>query len=431
MSMFEIHGGFTGLAASSRVRLARNIKGYPFRLTEQQHSEIADKIFAALKENPTIGPEFDKKQIIPRSTEASQLVEEHLISPELAQNGGWLIVSKDSGVSIMVGEEDHLRLQVIGTGLCPKECLETANRVASLIEAALPFAYDERLGYLTACPTNIGTGLRASIMLHLPMLTATEQMDRIIGYAGSRGCAVRGTYGEGSQAVGGFYQVSNQVTLGASAAELTDKLVETATTIIDAEKKAREQVRNQNEPALRDRIYRAAGTMKSAYLIDTSEAVQCISDVLIGLQMGFLSGMDAQKLYALEEHIRPAMLTGAPQDRDKKRAEILREATYRRYSPAELNGDIENGKLRIMCTRTPARDVEIRTLRCAHLRFSIIHSPLSIMLNFSYSERSVIYVLSKPFYRACPSGTDACTGSGRFVRPQLHWLGAPAARPAA
>ena len=102
MSMFEIHGGFTGLAASSRVRLARNIKGYPFRLTEQQHSEIADKIFAALKENPTIGPEFDKKQIIPRSTEASQLVEEHLISPELAQNGGWLIVSKDGGVSIMV-----------------------------------------------------------------------------------------------------------------------------------------------------------------------------------------------------------------------------------------------------------------------------------------------------------------------------------------
>ena len=104
MSMFEIHGGFTGLAASSRVRLARNIKGYPFRLTEQQHSEIADKVFAALKENPTIGPEFDKKQIIPRSTEASQLVEEHLISPELAQNGGWLIVSKDSGVSIMASE---------------------------------------------------------------------------------------------------------------------------------------------------------------------------------------------------------------------------------------------------------------------------------------------------------------------------------------
>lgn len=326
MSMFEIHGGFTGLAASSRVRLARNLKGYPFRLTEAQHKEIADKVFATLQNNPTIGSEFEKKQIIPRSTEASQLVEEHLISPELAQNGGWLIVSKDGGVSIMVGEEDHLRLQVIGTGLCPKECLQTADRIASLIEAELPFAYDARLGYLTACPTNIGTGLRASIMLHLPMLTATGEIGRMTGYAGSRGCAVRGAYGEGSKAVGGFYQISNQVTLGASAAELTDKLVETATTIIDAEKKAREQVRSQNEDGLRDRIYRAAGTLRSAYLIDTSEAVQCISDVLVGLQMGMLSGMDPQKLYELEQRIRPAMLTGAPQERDRKRAELLRDA---------------------------------------------------------------------------------------------------------
>lgn len=326
MSMFTINGGCTGLAASSRVRLARNLKGYPFRLTDVQHKEIADKVFAALQNNPTIGPEFEKKQIIPRSTEASQLVEEHLISPELAQNGGWLIVSKDGGVSIMVGEEDHLRLQVIGTGLCPKECLETANRIAALIESELPFAYDERLGYLTACPTNIGTGLRASIMLHLPMLTATGEIGRMTGYAGSRGCAVRGAYGEGSKAVGGFYQISNQVTLGASAAELTDKLVETATTIIDAEKKAREQVRSQNEAGLRDRIYRAAGTLRSAYLIDTSEAVQCISDVLVGLQMGLLSGAEPQKLYELEQRIRPAMLNGAPQERDRKRAELLREA---------------------------------------------------------------------------------------------------------
>lgn len=326
MSMFEIHGGFTGLAASSRVRLARNLKGYPFRLTEAQHSEIADKVFSTLQNNPTIGSEFEKKQIIPRSTEASQLVEEHLISPELAQNGGWLIVSKDGGVSIMVGEEDHLRLQVIGTGLCPKECLETANRIAALIEAALPFAYDERLGYLTACPTNVGTGLRASIMLHLPMLTATNEIGRLVGYAGSRGCAVRGAYGEGSKAVGGFYQISNQVTLGTSAAKLTDKLVETATTIIDAEKKAREQVRSQNEAGLRDRIYRAAGTLRSAYLIETAEAIQCISDVLVGLQMGLLSGIDPQQLYALEQRIRPAMLTGAPQERDQKRAAMLREA---------------------------------------------------------------------------------------------------------
>lgn len=326
MSMFEIHGGFTGLAASSRVRLARNVKGYPFRLTAAQHSEIAEKVFAALRENPTIGPEFEKKQIIPRSTEASRLVEEHLISPELAQNGGWLIVSKDGGVSVMIGEEDHLRLQVIGDGLCVKECLETASRIAALIEAALPFAYDERLGYLTACPTNIGTGLRASVMLHLPLLTAAGGITRMTGYAGSRGCAVRGAYGEGSRAVGGFYQISNQVTLGASAAELTDRLVETAAAIIDAEKKAREQVRSQNEAALRDRVCRAAGTLRSAYLIETGEAIQCISDVLVGLQMGMLQGVEPQALYALETSIRPAMLTGGPQDRDRRRAELLRSA---------------------------------------------------------------------------------------------------------
>ncbi len=326
MSMFEIHGGFTGLAASSRVRLARNLKGYPFRLTAAQHSEIAEKVFAALHNNPTIGPEFEKKQIIPRSTEASQLVEEHLISPELAQNGGWLIVSRDGGVSIMVGEEDHLRLQVIGTGLCPKECLDTANRISALIENELPFAFDARLGYLTACPTNLGTGLRASVMLHLPMLTAVGQINQITGYAGSRGCAVRGAYGEGSKAIGGFYQISNQVTLGASAADLTGRLVETATAVIDAEKKAREQVRAQNEAALRDRICRSAGTMKSAFLMETGEALTCISDVLIGLQMGFLTGADPQALYQLEQAVRPAMLTGAPQERDQKRAQMLRQA---------------------------------------------------------------------------------------------------------
>ena len=327
MSLFTITGGFAGLAASSRVRLARNLKGLPFRLTAAQQAEVADKVFAALRENPTIGAAFRKKQIVPRSTEAAQLVEQHLISPELAESGGWLILSDDGGVAIMVGEEDHLRLQVIGTGLCPKECLETAERLAALIEAAAPFAYDAELGYLTACPTNVGTGLRASVMLHLPMLTAAGGIGRMTGFAGSRGCAVRGAYGEGSQAVGGFYQISNQVTLGASAAALTDKLVEVAAAVIDAEKQTREQVRAQSETALRDRVCRAAGTLRSAYLIESAEAVQCISDVLVGLQMGLLTGAEPQALYALEQRIRPAMLTGSPQERDAARAELLRKAT--------------------------------------------------------------------------------------------------------
>ena len=160
-------------------------------------------------------------------------------------------------------------------------------------------------------------------MLHLPVLTATGAIGRMAGYAGSRGCAVRGAYGEGSKAVGGFYQISNQVTLGASAAELTDKLVETATAIIDAEKKAREQVRSQDEDGLRDRVCRAAGTLRSAYRDrhQRSRAVHlgCAGRLADGAAQ---SVHHPQKLYELEQRIRPAMLTGAPQERDQKRAAI-------------------------------------------------------------------------------------------------------------
>ncbi len=326
MSMFSIKGGFTGLAVSSRVRLARNIKGFPFRLSDAQRKEIADKVSGALKGNPAIGSEFELRRIAPNTGEAAKLVEERIISPDLAANGGWLIVSKDGAVSVMIGEEDHLRLQVIGTGLCPKECLETAERITALIANELPFAYDERLGYLTACPTNVGTGLRASVMLHLPMLAETGNIQQVTGYAGSRGCAVRGAYGEGSKPVGGFYQISNQVTLGASAEELTDRLVETATAVIDAEKNVREQLR-ERDLRLRDRVCRAAGIMKSAYLMDSNEAIQRISDVMVGLQIGCLKGAEPEAMYELEKNIRPAMLEGSPEERDKKRAELMREAS--------------------------------------------------------------------------------------------------------
>lgn len=326
MGMFTITGGFTDIAVSSRVRLARNITGYPFHLSEAQKKEIADKVYTALKNTPAIGAAFTQQKIIAHSPEAARLIEQRLISPDLAERGGWLILSDDNGVSIMVGEEDHIRLQVLGVGLCPKECLDTANKVADLLGNTLPYAYDERLGYLTACPTNVGTGLRTSVMLHLPILTETGNIQQVAGFAGSCGCAVRGAYGEGSKAIGGFYQISNQITLGISAVQLTEKLIQTATTIIDAEKKIREQVRSKNELLLCDRIRRAAGTMQSAWLMDSKEAIQCISDVLVGLQMGYLSGITAQTLYTLEQNVRPAMLTGTPQERDQKRAQMIRNA---------------------------------------------------------------------------------------------------------
>lgn len=325
MSSFKIEGGFAGLAASTRVRLARNFKGYAYRgLTVEQYREIADRIWNAFQTAPAIASAFTKTEIRPNSAEGAALVEKHLISPELAQSGGWLIASKDGGVAIMVGEEDHMRLQVIGTGLCPKECMTEARRLASLIESQIPMDFDDTLGYLTACPSNLGTGLRASIMLHLPLLGGAGRIQDVIAAAGRQGFTVRGAYGEGSQAVGGFYQLSNQVTLGVSEDAIIDKLVALATEVIEREKKLREQLRSQNEPALADRICRAAGVLKTARLIETGEAVECLSNVLIGLSMSYLTGVSPTEVCAMEQAIRPAVLGGAPAERDRKRADMLR-----------------------------------------------------------------------------------------------------------
>lgn len=326
MSTFKIQGGFTGLAASTRVRLARNVKGYPYRgLTAEQYKEIADKIWNALQTAPAIASDFTMTEIRPNSAEGASLVETHRISPELAQAGGWLIASRDGGVAIMIGEEDHMRLQVIGSGLCPKECMEEARRLTALIESQVPMDFDENLGYLTACPSNLGTGLRASVMLHLPLLSAAGRIQGVISAAGRQGFTVRGAYGEGSQAVGGFYQISNQVTLGVSEDTIVDKLIELTTEVIEAEKKLREQARSQNETAFADRICRAAGVLKTARLIETNEAVDCLSNVLVGLSMGYLSGVSPTEVCDIEQAIRPAVLGGQPQERDQKRASLLRQ----------------------------------------------------------------------------------------------------------
>ena len=313
MSSFKIQGGFAGLAASTRVRLARNLKGYPYRgLTAQQYREIADKIWNAILTAPAIASVFTTTEIRPNDAAGVALVEKHLI------------VSKDNGVSIMIGEEDHMRLQVIGTGLCPKECMTEARRLAALIEGQVPMDFDENLGYLTACPSNLGTGLRASIMLHLPLLGSAGRIQDVISAAGRQGFTVRGAYGEGSKAVGGFYQLSNQVTLGISEDAIIDKLVALATNVIEQEKNLREQMRSQNGTALADRICRAAGVLKTARLIETGEAVQCLSDVLIGLSMGYLAGLSPEEVCSMEEAVRPAVLGGSPAERDRKRADLLR-----------------------------------------------------------------------------------------------------------
>lgn len=328
MRNFTIQGGFSGLAASTRVRLARNIKGYPYRnLTPGQLDEIAHQVWDALETAPTVSKGLTMTDVRAGSREAMQLIEKHMISPAFAQHGGKLIASESGDIAIMLGEEDHIRLQVMGAGLCPKECMKTARCIADLIASRVFFDYSDQLGYLTACPSNLGTGLRVSVMLHLPVLTESGAVERMIAWAARQGFAVRGAYGEGTNAAGGFYQLSNQITLGLSEDAIVEKFIAAATEVIDQEKKAREQVRTANEDALFDRIARAVGILRYARLLSSEETARCISDVLIGLQMGYLSGVQAQTLIDAEQDTRPALIMGEPNARDRVRAERLRRDT--------------------------------------------------------------------------------------------------------
>lgn len=326
MSDFTFHGGFGDLCASTRVRLARNLKGYPYRnLTDGQKNEIADKVMAAIAAAPAISAQFTRRTLRPNDPEGAALIERHLISPEFARTGGPLITTADGGVSIMIGEEDHLRIQVLSTGLCPRECLDAGRRLATLIEAGAPMDYSEQLGYLTACPSNLGTGLRVSVMLHLPMLAENGGIQQLMNRAGRQGFTVRGAYGEGSRAVGGFYQLSNQITLGLSEDAICDRLLSAATETITLEKRAREELRAANEPALADKICRAAGALQTARLMASDEAADCLSLALMGVQLGYLTGVTGEELVAAEQNTRPALLPGDPAARDTARAKQLRE----------------------------------------------------------------------------------------------------------
>lgn len=332
MSTFQIEGGFEGIVASSRVRLARNIKGYTYgQQPAEIQKEMADKVWETIRNTPAIAADFERHEVRPGTTETAAWVENHAISPALAQRGGWVLIAKDGGASIMIGEEDHIRIQVMGTGLCPRECLAEAQHLAALLEHSIPMDFDEKLGYLTACPTNLGTGLRVSVMLHLPMLTATNAMQSIIGWAGRQGCAVRGAFGEGSEAEGGLYQLSNQITLGVSEDTLAARLIEVASHLIEEEERIRQMARERDEIGLLDQIGRSAGVLQTARRISTKEALTCLSNIRMGLQMGIVRGVTPREVCAINNRIHPASLALragkdlSPAERDSMRADLLRQ----------------------------------------------------------------------------------------------------------
>lgn len=319
------------VVVSTRIRLARNLADVPFpaRITS---GEDIEKVHTLAKESLLKSPEFkyfrlsDMPEISRRA-----LIERNIISSDLARSSfGGLIANGDESISVMIMEEDHYRLQSLKSGLALKAAYSEADELDNMLAAGVKYAYDENFGFLTSCPTNLGTGLRASLMLHLPALTAAKGMPRIISMVGKIGMTVRGAFGEGSAAAGAFYQISNQITLGVSEKEILSRLLSTANKVIDFERSTRSELYKSLGIALEDRVWRAVGVLRNARRMSDAEAQKLISDVAFGASLGIVPRLTASGLYKVMMDTRPAIIAerlddAQPQQRDIARADVLRE----------------------------------------------------------------------------------------------------------
>lgn len=317
----------------TRVRLARNLKKYPFpcRLNLVGKNQVAKEITDAVKSTGfAISGGLDVYEI-KDLTEPQRiaLVENHFVSPEFINdaNGKVLILSKDREVSIMINEEDHIRLQVIKKGFKLEEAYDLADKIDTLLDEALGFAFDEKLGFLTQCPTNLGTGMRASVMLHLPALQRSRAIGRIAGNLQKLGLTIRGTYGEGTDPKGAMYQLSNQVTLGISEKSAIENLKNITSQLITQEQKTQSRMIESLE--CQDEISRSLGILKSAKLMTCDEAIKLLSNLRFGIECGYIDSVDINTADKLIYDIQPATMMVnknqkiSPRDRDILRAEIL------------------------------------------------------------------------------------------------------------
>jgi protein arginine kinase len=320
------------IVITSRIRLARNLKNhkFPIKLDAEESKTIISDTNEAMKHS---GLNFELIYMNDLSElDKNILIEKHLISPSLAKNknGGAILLSEDNKISIMINEEDHLRIQIIGTGMCLNECWEAANKVDDVLEEYLDYAFDKELGYITSCPTNIGTGMRASVMLHIPALSITNQTEKLLYGVSQLGVAVRGVYGEGTKSMGYLYQISNQGTLGASEETLIEKIEQIVMQIIDKEIRIRDHILKNNVDELEDEIYRSYGILTNARSIVTDEAMKLLSYLKLGKEMDLIDKVESIDLYDLMIKIQPNYLLSiinkdmTIQERDKKRAELIR-----------------------------------------------------------------------------------------------------------
>lgn len=321
-----------GIVVSSRVRLARNLSDLPFprRMTAQMLCDLNQRVKNAVAEiSEPLGIElkFIDMDDIP-ANEVKAMVERHIISREFAgdHKGRAIALSADESICIMIGEEDHLRIQVLGGGLSLDSVYELADRIDTALGEKLGFAYDPELGYLTECPTNIGTGLRASVMLHLPLIEDSKDIASIADAVGKIGLTVRGMYGEGSNSEAALYQISNQITLGISEKSAVENLKVIAGQIVEREQKKRDEL---SRIRVEDIAYRAKGTLENARILDSEELTRLISRIKLGKDMGIIDIGDTNPIELLIT-AQPGMLQTkygemSPSERDELRAKVVRQ----------------------------------------------------------------------------------------------------------
>lgn len=327
------NGKDSDVVISSRIRLARNLANFPFMEKADIHTK--QKIEDTIKElTPSIGYglKFVKLKDMDEITKMS-LLEKRLVSPNFALNKediGAMLINDDENISIMINEEDHLRIQVMASGLNLENLMNFSTELDEKIGSLVNYAYNEQYGFLTACPTNAGTGIRASVMVHLPGLARTGNIRKILEVINNFGMNIRGIYGEGSKAGGDMYQVSNKQTLGLSEAEIVKNLKLITEKIIEQERLARKILARDNIE-LEDKIYRAYGIFTNARKISSEEARDLLSEIKLGTDLGILQELNDLKVKKLELYTKPANLQkylGKQIDsyeRDIKRAEVIRQ----------------------------------------------------------------------------------------------------------
>lgn len=329
-------GPDSDIVLSSRIRLARNLKDYrfPAMQTDEEAKQIA-KLFQAKFAKETM-KSFGTFELLKMNElqplQRRVLVEKHLISPNLAGTEfGAFLLSENEQISVMVNEEDHVRIQCLFPGLQLSEALQCANQIDDWIEEEVEYAFDESVGYITSCPTNVGTGLRASVMIHLPALVLTKRINRIIQAIQQLGLVVRGIYGEGSEVLGNIFQISNQMTLGKSEEDIIADLKSVVHQLLQQERAERELIVKNSSIELEDRVYRSYGVLTNSRLIQSAEAATCLSDIRLGIDLGYIKNISRHILTELMVLTQPGILQQyaggplGPEERDYRRATLIRE----------------------------------------------------------------------------------------------------------